>query len=122
MSERCAVCGREADEVARSDQLGAECCETCYSRGTSPTDAPDPPVVRAPRYEPGAYERLVRRVWAGLEAAGTVFYVTSDYIAGRCPVCSMGTVNVHFIPTDPPEIEIDGCTAGCSVEQLAKAL
>jgi hypothetical protein len=120
----CEVCGREVEEVCWSDQLGVRCCERCHSRGTPPSNAPRRRAPRAPVYKPTPYELLVRRVWDALAEAGTVFYVGPRYIAGWCPACRMGTVNVHFIggDEDPKLRLLDGCTAGCSTDDLARVL
>lgn len=75
--------------------------------------------------------RLHRRVWAALEAAG--LEVTGEKFSvfgggdpdlplmGYCPTCRMGTVAVWLINADPPELDVEGCTAGCTDVQVAKA-
>jgi hypothetical protein len=82
--------------------------------------SPEPRPVK--RHKPDRYQRLVNRVWRALESAGPVFYFGTSWLSGRCPVCRTGVVGVLLIRTEVPEIDTDGCSAGCTAEQLAKVL
>jgi hypothetical protein len=79
-----------------------------------------------------AAARLRSRVYAALDAAGVELLGGSGHVgglgdpeaglAGYCPVCRRGLVHVCVIDAAPPELEFDGCSAGCSFEQVKEAL
>jgi hypothetical protein len=64
----------------------------------------------------------VDSVWAALETTGTVFALGRDVLAAHCPVCRVGTLSVRLIDADPPAVRLNGCSAGCSAEQLLAVL
>lgn len=67
--------------------------------------------------------RLVDRTWDRLIEQGlTVHYISRCHIASYCPVCVTGTISIRFIESDPPRIRMDGCTAGCTAEDIAERL
>jgi hypothetical protein len=86
----------------------------------------------APPPKPSAYARLFRRVYAALERAGVevtgspwcVFGLGDPALpyVGYCPVCRRGTVVVWLIDADPPRLRLDGCSAGCEPDDVARAL
>jgi hypothetical protein len=79
-----------------------------------------------------AYRRWVRRVWAALErrTRRTVFYVDQCHIAGYCPSCGYGTLNVRFLDDrDEPGMSISSpdrgqgfCSNGCTERMVNEAL
>lgn len=87
---------------------------------------PPPP----PPPKPTPYARLVDRVWSALQAAsqkvtGSQWAVSGGGdpelpLTGYCPVCCRGIVAVRLIHADPPEIDLDGCSAGCSAQQIVR--
>jgi hypothetical protein len=76
--------------------------------------------------------RLADRVWsaldrAGGEATGTPGLVfgagdPSLPLMGYCPACRRGTVSVWIVNTDPPEIDVGACSAGCSEATVMESL
>ena len=82
-----------------------------------------PKAGREPRRqdERTRFHRLVDRTWEGLANRGvTVHYLSRTHISCRCPICVRGIVSIHFIESDPPQIDIDhdGCTAGCTAREI----
>jgi hypothetical protein len=78
-----------------------------------------------------AYKRWVRRVWAALErrTGSTVFYVDHCHIAGYCPSCHDGCINVCFLEHPEPGIQISSpdlgagfCSRGCTTRMVLEAL
>lgn len=124
--------------VAWSDAAKAHVCFRCYGKLPEAQYVPPTgPVVHLPPPPPSPpptpYMRLHRRVWAALETAG--LEVTGEKFSvfgggdpdlplmGWCPVCRQGTVAVHLIDDDPPRIRLlEGCTAGCDADTVAKAV
>jgi hypothetical protein len=70
--------------------------------------------------------RLVERWQAFLGRTGMpVFNVhpgAGTTLAAWCPVCERGQLEVDFPKTDPPVARLDGCSAGCTDEQIVKAM
>jgi hypothetical protein len=79
-----------------------------------------------------SYSRWVRRVWAALErrTGRTAFYIDHCHIAGYCPSCGYGTINVRFlddrnepaISISSPELGHGFCSLGCTERMIAEAL
>jgi hypothetical protein len=115
---------------------GDVCCAACHTRAAPPASpGARRHGYRAPRVKarkPSPYERLAERVYRALQTAGIMVhgspwgvFGTGDPrlpLMGYCPVCGFGTVAVRLIDTDPPELDVDDCSAGCSAETVAKAL
>jgi hypothetical protein len=131
--EPCTRCGSRRRRTAFSVAAGAVLCFDCY--GLLPearTTARAPRYAPPPRRRPNPYERLHERVWAALEASGeavtgvrlgSVFTRAdgSGWLYGWCPSCREGTVAVRLLD-NPPRVRVDGCSAGCTDDQLTAAL
>lgn len=81
---------------------------------------PKPP----PPPKPSSFARLHDRAWRTLERAGEVFTPAdgTGRLTGWCPVCRDGLLALRVIDGEEPFIRQDGCTAGCTHEQIAEAL
>lgn len=124
----CASCSRADAELHYSHAAGAVVCEPCHLNTCPPPTSvvamaayrktPSPP----PR-EPTRYAKLVSRVCTTLEFAGggDIFYLEVGHVAGWCPVCYVGTVGVWFVDDHPPQVDLDGCSAGCTAAQVMRA-
>jgi hypothetical protein len=87
------------------------------------------PAPRAPK--PAPVVRLRRRVYSALDAAGIEVVGKPGCIgglgdpdagfAGYCPVCRRGIAQV-WVLDNPPRVRVDGCSAGCSDDQVLGAL
>ena len=76
--------------------------------------------------------RLFERVFGALQRAGE--QVTGSEwavgglgngngrLTGWCPVCHQGLVTVALVDADPPELDLAGCTAGCTADTVARAI
>lgn len=89
---------------------------------------PRPGTVRLlppPPYKPSESELLIGRWRAFLGTTDLpVFNVAegaATTYAAWCPVCRRGIVTVAFPRVEPPTARLDGCSAGCTFEQLVKA-
>jgi hypothetical protein len=109
----CPSCGQPGGGRYGSERI----CWPCWS-SRHPELAAAP---KQPRRKPDAYARLVQRVWSRLEAGGTVF-AFPGHLAGYCPACKVGTVSVQVLDTDPPVIDVNGCSGGCTDRDVARAL
>jgi hypothetical protein len=132
----CESCGDSTHVVAWSDAAKAHVCFRCY--GKLPEAQYVPPIVPPvrlppppPSPPPTPYMRLHARVYGalkrvGLEVTGEEFSVFGigdpDLpLMGWCPACRQGTVAVRLIDADPPALDVEGCTAGCTDVQVSKA-
>lgn len=130
------MCQRTAGELHYSHAAGGVCCVRCHCRAAPPVSLsalayrPPPP---PPRPKPTRYARLVERVWGALERAGHEVHGGTYNVFGGgdpklplmgwCPVCHQGTVAVFVLHTDPPKIRLnEGCTGGCTPDEVARAL
>jgi hypothetical protein len=95
-------------------------CRRClpFSR-VPPSPRPKP---RPPRPKLSPFAKLHARVWDRLALEGEVFLLGLNHIAGWCPVCGAGALEIRFIDTDPPRVRQDGCDDGCSPELVAQVL
>jgi hypothetical protein len=114
MASPCPGCGEPRG--ARYVHQGRALCWPCWSRRN--------PAPRRHRPKPTAYARLVDRVWAALEARGTVLPLCdgSGMVLGYCPSCGIGTIAIRIVDVTPPQLDLDGCSDGCTVEQLKQAI
>ena len=128
--KRCARCGTAHGEVAWSVAAHADLCLNCYRKVPEAQYVePTTPAVRLTRpkpYRPSESQRLIGVWQTFLKRTGMpVFNVHpgagTRYVAW-CPVCEQGIVTVAFPRTDPPVARLDGCTAGCTPEQIVRAI
>jgi hypothetical protein len=90
---------------------------------------PEPPPKLPKR---SATVRLRQRVYKALSDAGMELLGDDGHVgglgdpdvglAGYCPVCKRGIVLVHVIDANPPELDMEGCSAGCTARQVLGAL
>lgn len=133
---RCARCGTGRGEIAWSDAAQASLCRGCYCvLPTATYHPPATPPVRLPgpkRHKPSDRERLYRLVLAAFQSAGQIA-CGSEWavgglgdprapLTGYCPVCYVGLVSVQIVDADPPFLRLDGCSAGCTPEQIARSI
>ena len=121
----CSRCG-DTGATAYSQAAGAVLCERCYcalpeARYRPPVGA----VVRLPRpkpYQPDEYERLVRDVWAWMEADGYCLSMGTSppVLVGRCPRCAQ-PMAARFLHRPLAEVRL-ACDGDCGEAAIAAAL
>jgi hypothetical protein len=104
--------------ASTEDYDGHGRCWPCFCRRTG--ESPRLPKPVDPK--PSRFSRLHTRIWDRLAQEGEVFLLGLHHIAGHCPVCRVGTLEVRFIKADPPRIRFDDCTDGCPPELITREL
>lgn len=129
-AQACSRCGSTRRETALSAAAQAVVCLRCLPgpANAGPRQRPRP----GSRPKPDRFQRLFDRVYEALAGAGERVHGSREGVFGLgdpnlplmgwCPACHAGTVSIRVLATSPPAIDVDGCSDGCTWQQVNEAL